>query len=216
MSGKKEVPGPTKPRQPRSQKTLEKILAATEELLQERDFEEITMDEIAAEAGVAVGTLYTRFSNKHDLLPYLISRVQDEQLRIAPEMVNALHWKDKSLEARVTHQIKGSALQMNSEKKGLYKAIAKRTLTEADRVPDTEIEKTQKLQDILASWLLQCRDEIEHPDPELAVKMAVFLMVSPLQIKLFFLKDRTESLDKEKFSEELIRVVMSYLKPGRF
>ncbi len=65
------------PRQIRSQRTQEKLLEALESLLQERYFEQITIQDIAERAGVAVGTIYRRFRNKEALLPVLYCRLDD-------------------------------------------------------------------------------------------------------------------------------------------
>ena len=67
------------PRQERSQRTQEKLLEALESLLQERFFKQITIQDLADEAGVAVGTVYRRFRNKEALLPVLYRRL-DERL----------------------------------------------------------------------------------------------------------------------------------------
>lgn len=202
------------PKQKRSQITLDKILTATEKLLETAEFEEITIEQIARTAGVAVGTVYTRFANKDDLLPFLISRLQDEQLKIAPELSKAIQYEGISLEDRVKFQIQGSASQMNSERKGLIKALVRRFLLEGHKIPDEEIEKGKRLQGYLRDWLLQCRDEIEHPNPDLAVRMATHLMTSPLQIKLFFLESRSDDLSVDEFIDELNRAVIGYLKPS--
>ncbi len=202
------------PKQKRSQATLDKILAATELLLEDAEFEDITIGQIAQTAGVAVGTVYTRFANKDDLLPFLISRLQDEQLKIAPELSNAIQYEGLSLEERIKFQIEGSAAQMNSKRKGLIKALVRRFLLEGHKIPDEEIEKGKRLQGYLRDWLLQCRDEIEHPNPERAVRMATHLMTSPLQIKLFFLNSRGDDLDVDDFIDELTRAVIGYLKPS--
>jgi AcrR family transcriptional regulator len=59
------------PRQARSRRTLERILAAAERLLADRDFEDLTMADLAAAAGCAVGTLYDRIPSKEALLDCL-------------------------------------------------------------------------------------------------------------------------------------------------
>ncbi len=63
------------PRQARSQQTQERLLEALESLLDDRVFEKITIQDIAEEAGVAVGTIYRRFRNKEALLPVLYRRL---------------------------------------------------------------------------------------------------------------------------------------------
>jgi len=65
---------PPPPIQERGKRTLERILAAAESLLDERLFEEATIGAIAERAGVSVGTIYTRFRTKEALLPVLFER----------------------------------------------------------------------------------------------------------------------------------------------
>ena len=50
------------------------ILAAARRLMQSRGLEAITMEEIAAAAGVAKGTVYLYFQGKDDLIQALIPR----------------------------------------------------------------------------------------------------------------------------------------------
>ena len=57
------------------------ILAAARKLLDQRGMEAITMEEIAAVAGVAKGTLYLYFQSKDNLIQALISQVGENILR---------------------------------------------------------------------------------------------------------------------------------------
>ena len=54
--------------QARSRETLDRILAAAEELLETREFDELTMVDLADHAGCGVGTVYGRLENKESLL----------------------------------------------------------------------------------------------------------------------------------------------------
>lgn len=55
--------------QPRAKQTRDKLVAALERLLKRKAFTEISVAEIAGEAGVAVGTVYRRFENKDAFIP---------------------------------------------------------------------------------------------------------------------------------------------------
>lgn len=68
------------PQQARSQKTLEKILDACDRLLVDRTFDQITMQALAGEAGVSVGSLYTRFSDRDALVARVVDRHQQRFL----------------------------------------------------------------------------------------------------------------------------------------
>ena len=61
------------PRQQRSHDLLARLIDASRALLDERDFESISIADIAKRAGVSVGVLYTRFPTKDHLLVHLAS-----------------------------------------------------------------------------------------------------------------------------------------------
>ena len=59
------------------------ILRATEELLSSHDLSEVSMDRVAAAAGVGKGTVFHRFGNREGLMRALVeSRVQDLSLAV--------------------------------------------------------------------------------------------------------------------------------------
>ena len=66
------------PKQKRSQKTLEKLLQALDDLLIDHYFEQIKVVDICKRAGVSVGNFYRRFKGKEDLLPYLYQVAKHE------------------------------------------------------------------------------------------------------------------------------------------
>jgi AcrR family transcriptional regulator len=59
----------------------QEILAAARKLLEQRGLEAMTMEEIAAAAGVAKGTLYLYFQSKDDLIQALITQVGENILK---------------------------------------------------------------------------------------------------------------------------------------
>ncbi len=208
--GSTKAAKPRKPQQPRSRRTLERILAATEGLLADREFEDISMADIAKRAKVAVGTVYTRFAMKDEILPFLIARLQDQQLDCAPDLLNSGPLRDMRLEDRISCQIRGSAQQMMGEKRGLLRAICRRQLGGMIEIQDEEIEKARRLQGFLADWLLECRDEIRHPEPEKAVTVAIYMMTTSLAVKILF-GDPVHRISNDDFINESVNAVVSYL-----
>ena len=63
---------PTRPKQPRAIKTREKLMQALERLLRQHEFENISVQDIAKEAGVAVGSVYSHFKDKNAFLEALL------------------------------------------------------------------------------------------------------------------------------------------------
>ena len=68
------------PKQSRSKRTLERIVAASLELLEAEGLTGLTVHKVVAKAGSSVGSFYARFDGKEDLLDYLGERVWTEAL----------------------------------------------------------------------------------------------------------------------------------------
>jgi TetR/AcrR family transcriptional regulator len=62
---------------PRAERTIEALLRAAEKLFRKRPMAEVTVEEIAATAGVAVGSVYNHFGSKAGLHAALIERALD-------------------------------------------------------------------------------------------------------------------------------------------
>lgn len=76
------------PRQARSQRTKERILAAATKLFCERGFFQTTTNEIAAEAGLSIGSLYSYFVDREEILEDIAVGF-DSNLRKALEEISA-------------------------------------------------------------------------------------------------------------------------------
>ena len=61
-------------RQKRSQKTYDALIETTFNLLQQRDFDEISIAELAQKAGYSVGAFYARFRSKDELCDALLAQ----------------------------------------------------------------------------------------------------------------------------------------------
>jgi TetR/AcrR family transcriptional regulator len=62
---------------PRKQRTTDALLAAAEEVFSERPLDRVTVEEIAARAGVAVGSIYNNFGSKAGLHAAVVDRALD-------------------------------------------------------------------------------------------------------------------------------------------
>ncbi|MFB6722963.1 TetR/AcrR family transcriptional regulator [Kribbella sp. NPDC056345] len=62
---------------PRAERTVESLLRAAEQLFCKRSFAEVTLEEIATDAGVAVGSVYNHFGSKAGLHAALVERALD-------------------------------------------------------------------------------------------------------------------------------------------
>jgi AcrR family transcriptional regulator len=75
-------PGPSKgPGRPRSERAHEAILEATLDLLVEEGFSRMSIEGVAARAGVGKATIYRRWLSKADLVAEAVACMKDDQLR---------------------------------------------------------------------------------------------------------------------------------------
>ena len=59
-----DLPAMRQPKQDRSRVALERLMAASREILHEGTFELLTIAEISKRSGVSVGSIYARFGGK--------------------------------------------------------------------------------------------------------------------------------------------------------
>jgi len=88
-------------RQARAMETKQKIMKAAKILISEKGFENISIDEIAKEAGVSTGSFYTYFKRKEDVVEELN---QTDFYRLA-EIANGM--TDKDILERLRYYCKG-------------------------------------------------------------------------------------------------------------
>jgi AcrR family transcriptional regulator len=79
-------------KQKRGQKTYDALIDATFKLLKEREFDEISIAELAQKAGYSVGAFYARFKSKDELFDALVMRhiehrraVREQQFATEPD-----------------------------------------------------------------------------------------------------------------------------------
>jgi len=113
----------TTPLQARSQRTLQKIVEAVEELLEVRSFDEISVADIIRRARCSTGSLYARFPAKDAVLPYLYARYDaDLRPRVAAKIA-AVDWSILSLRETVDLLVAGS-VDLYVERRHLLRAVA--------------------------------------------------------------------------------------------
>ena len=162
--------------QARSRDSLNRLLKATVEVLDEHGIEGATIPRIAARANVSPGTVYRRFRDKDALLREVCLRMLEQNYRETKELFAAERWKGKRL-AEVVRSVIALTLKGQRAHRGLMRAILFFTLQHPDAA---FVRKSAELQPKvladLAELLLTRRSEIRHPHPELAVKFAMLMV----------------------------------------
>lgn len=101
-----EAPSVRPPSQARSQETLERFVAATRELLQERPFEDITVADIVARAGRTVGSFYARFDDKDGVLLALLGDLDDRLRVLVRAFCDPVRWDGAPVAEFVAESVK--------------------------------------------------------------------------------------------------------------
>lgn len=163
--------------QARSKKTRDSIVAALDRLLRDRPFEQVSVAEIAREAGVSVGAVYTRFENKDALIPVLFElyqkRLEEEAERRAGDTAPG------TLRAALKAAM-GQAWAMMERHGHLMRAAHLHARLRPDLVgPEWEplIEDSRRS---IRALIEAYSGEIRHPEPDLAAETLTYFLNTAL------------------------------------
>jgi AcrR family transcriptional regulator len=196
------------PRQARSERTLERILAAAESLASRRPFDEISVDDIVECAGTSVGAFYKRFPSKQALLPGVLARMQTRHLANLRTQLSTTAARRMPLAERVFVLLSRQADAYRAHR-AMTRAIVAGRVGGGLVLPAAEADQARAMLGLLAEWLLERRTEMRRPDPEIAVRIALHFSISSLQLTL--LQDEPSSVSAERLVAELSQAVVAYL-----
>lgn len=122
---------PSTPKQARSRQTKEKIVQAAITLFQERGYEKTTSNDIAAEAGVSVGSFYVYFTDKRQLLLTIFDRLADDLYKNVFDGLKAEHLFDADLRRRIRQAVANTIFD-KQKYSGLHRVVSELLLKDAD------------------------------------------------------------------------------------
>lgn len=191
------------PKQARSRDTHERIVKAVEDLLTGQEFGAVTVEQIAAQAHVSVATFYKHFASKRDLLPLLLDRLhtlgdvedfEKQPLRLAHRI------------AFLVQMVASVAILRRNILSACVAARFTKELTMSRAQSDQALERARSAQ----KWLLECRGEITHDDPVMAVRVGFYSTLQSLQTALLF-ENLPGDLPVQTLILETARLLTSYL-----
>ncbi len=208
-------PSLQRPRQLRSQASMDRVLAATEELLADRLFEELTLTEILARARVSVGAFYARFGSREGLVSPLHDRYDERLAQLTARVFDLERWREVPLEERVRRLVR-YGLVAYRRNRGLLRALVLEWRLHPERITDEQRLKREEFYERVAATLVGDGSEITHPDP-LAAARFVFLTYGAICREL--LLEGRSSLplpsafggNDRALGEELTRNIMGHL-----
>ena len=171
------------PVQARSRRTLDAILEATEGLLRDKPFEEISVAEIILAAGSSTGSFYARFPSKEALLPALYERYH-RALKPRQEAAEAAFGTAPSL-ASLCEGVARAFAESFRAQPNLMRAIVLYARTRSEELAPL-IPERAKLHDRILGLFAPFHAEIAHDDPEAAVRAGLFVMGSAIREAMLF------------------------------
>ena len=204
--------------QPRSQATRDKLIAALERLLRTRAFENISVAEIAREAGVSVGAVYTRFENKDAFIPVLFElyklRLSDHE---AEQRAEAEHDGDESLRGVLRRTLRVGAQFMEREAH-LMRAAHLYAHTRPELIGDGWETAAEAARQSLGALYDHFASEITQPDRTTAIEtLTYFLNTALIEAGLYpdLGPPAPRGLSLEALAEELADFAWGYLTAQR-
>ncbi|MEJ2312804.1 MAG: helix-turn-helix domain containing protein [Gemmatimonadales bacterium] len=209
--------GRRQPVQARSRRTMDRIVRAAEELLEERPFDAVSVAEIVHRAGTSVGAFYARFSCKGDLLAAIYARrFGAEAAERSKRYLADFAAREMPLELRAREVVRNMATYFESNRR-LLQAMALRAGQRKETPPaeSREIRAHRAVfNDGWARAFLTHRDQIGHPEPERAVRFGLFVAAAACRDAFLLGEPRGESLPAEDLVSELGRALHAYLTGG--
>ena len=167
------------PQQARSQRTMEKILDATEAILLERGLDAVTVPEVVKAAGSSVGAFYARFADKRALLETVHQRACERSLAQAEALLAPGHWEGGTVRGLVHAGVR-LAVETFGSRRNIMNAFAEAFAGDASFVT-RRASTALAIGDKLTALVLSKRAEITHPHPKRAIEMALRVVTATLE-----------------------------------
>jgi len=201
------------PAQARSRETVDRFAQAAEELLRERPFEEIGVQDIARRAGRPVGSFYARFASKEALLPFLYLRYHVGLEPLLAARLARVAWSRIGFE-RTVEAVVDIVIGMYTERRWLIRALALFARMRPEALPADLVEQRRRVYAPLEAVLQRHAARMPHADPAAAIRFGVFMISSIARERLLFAEAplaRITPLSRTELRRELVRALYSYL-----
>ena len=150
---------------PRSKRTRKLILQAFGDLLAEKNFESVSVQDVTAKAEINRATFYKHFVDKYALLDYAISQMFMQE--IEKRMLNACHYTPENLRNLILavceflSRLHGECAQPHQQFESLV---------------ETQIKK--QIYELLTAWLTQAQTRISTEIPATVATWAIYGLAS--------------------------------------
>jgi len=212
MSLTPEILKVSKPKQARSKKTMENILDTAQQMLIDSTFDKANIQEIVKKANSSIGSFYSLFKTKNNLLECLLDRYQDWLIEIVQEYKKQDIPKDMASRASLFIQ---EYIRVNQQEAGMLRARHIYNITKLKSIPETRLQKNDIYIQEVESLFEPCMHEINHPNPQKALTFILTLLDVFIGDKIIFEevtnKNRTAQEHRE-LHDECLRLFLNYLE----
>jgi len=203
--------------QARSRETLERILAAAEELLETREFDELTMADLARHARCGVGTVYGRLPNKESLLVCLHQRYMEAGLASSAGVFGQC--RNAELEVRV-QKLCAMIVDFFGAHPGVTRAITNHLFARPSKDISANVAVFHRNATAAfkqaATFLAERVDRKIHPVPQIACEFGLLAVTDVVQSRVVF-GDRSGvriNYSSKALKARVTALLLAYLKYG--
>ena len=200
------------PIQERSKASLARLLKATRDLISERGSEEFTVQEIADRASVSIGTVYSRFENKDNLVRATIVSSLEQLGREVAQVVQETLETCETLEAFIPQYIQDYARTLLSNGP-LLRVTMDRAVYDpfVSRIGNHRGRESSRAG---ANAILQFSEQIAGPSHAIKADAAYQVIYATLarQLSLGTTVESTSIFDWEVLEGQLGEMILEYLR----
>ena len=169
------------PEQARSRETMDKILTAMEQLLAEKTFDQITIQEVALRSDTGISSIYARFRNKQTLVIGLHARLREQVIECLEEMTSPERWANSSTD-EIIASVVPQCVKFYRKHAPLMRAALRIDLPEMRERQATVL----KFASTRFNALISPRYPEHEKEVKFAVKSSVKMLVSLMYTSLIF------------------------------
>ena len=204
------LPARRETQQARSEETSRRLLAAAETLLEEKSFDDTSVQDIALRAGVTTGAFYARFRDKEAVLQVLEEQLHAAMERVADQQSMPERWTGRAIE-EMLRQHHANLVRTYREYRGTARALLLRA--NQDAALHRRFENLNKRNLPIVAQAIAKHGKVRHPGGMKAIHFALLSVRSMCREVVLFNQSYPGSRppSDEILVEELTRMVMSYL-----
>jgi AcrR family transcriptional regulator len=192
------------PVQQRGKEKKARIITAARRLMNHLDYDAVTTNRIAGDAGVSVGTFYSYFKDKRDVFLEVIRQYSEDVFGEMIAHIQEMEQGPARLEVVVRRLIL-VAKKRHDHEKGLHKQMI------VQSIRDPEIQELALMEgpadSLIREIFKQYADQIDVKD----VDAAIFLVTTCVEEMIHHLILYGSEISEERVFEELSRMVYRYL-----